>query len=189
MMKAGIYARVSTHDQQTLPMQLKAMRRYVKQRGWKLHLQVEEIASGAKQRPKREELLKAARRREVDAIVVWKLDRWGRSLADLIASLAELRDLGIAFVSLTEALDFTTSAGRAMVGLLSVFAEFERDMIRERVKAGIAQARSEGKQHGRPPTASKKIAEVKRLYKKGWNKSEIARELKISRGSVINMLK
>jgi DNA invertase Pin-like site-specific DNA recombinase len=189
MMKAGIYARVSTHDQQTLPMQLKAMRRYLKQRGWKLHLQVEEVGSGAKQRPKREELLKAARRREVDAIVVWKLDRWGRSMADLIATLAELRDLGIAFVSLTEALDFTTSAGRAMVGLLSVFAEFERDMIRERVKAGIAQARSEGKQHGRPQTASKKVAEVKRLYKRGRNKSEIARELKISRGSVINMLK
>jgi putative DNA-invertase from lambdoid prophage Rac len=138
---------------------------------------------------KREELLKAARRREVDAIVVWKLDRWGRSLPDLISSLAELRDLRIAFVSLTEALDFTTSAGRAMVGLLSVFAEFERDMIRERVKAGIAQARSEGKQHGRPQTASKKIAQVKRLYRKGRNKSEIARELKISRGSVINMLK
>lgn len=189
MMKAGIYARVSTHDQQTLPMQVQAMRRYVKQRGWKLHLQVEEVGSGGKQRPKREELLKAARRREVDAIVVWKLDRWGRSLADLIASLAELRDLGIAFVSLTEALDFTTSAGRAMIGLLSVFAEFERDMIRERVKAGIAQARSEGKRHGRPQTAGKKMAEVKRLDKKGWNKSEIARELKISRGSVINMLK
>ncbi|MDQ3819364.1 MAG: recombinase family protein, partial [Acidobacteriota bacterium] len=155
----------------------------------KIHLQVEEVASGGKQRPKREELLKAARRREVDAIVVWKLDRWGRSLADLIASLAELRDLGIPFISLTEALDFTTSAGRAMVGLLSVFAEFERDMIRERVKAGIAQARAEGKKHGRPPTAATKVAEVKRLYKKGWNKSEIARELKISRGSVINLLK
>jgi len=188
-MKVGIYARVSTHDQQTLPLQLKAMRQYVKQRQWKLIEQVEEIGSGAKQRPKREELMKAARRREVDAIVVWKLDRWGRSLPDLIASLAELRDLGIAFVSLTEALDFTTSAGRAMVGLLSVFAEFERDMIRERVKAGIAQARSEGKSHGRPQTARKKISEVKRLDQKGWNKSKIARELQISRGSVINMLK
>jgi DNA invertase Pin-like site-specific DNA recombinase len=107
------------------------------------------LVDGAKQRPKREELMKAARRREVDAIVVWKLDRWGRSLPDLIASLAELRDLGIVFVSLTEAVGFTTSAGRAMVGLLSVFAEFERDMIRERVKAGIAQARAEGKMHGR----------------------------------------
>jgi DNA invertase Pin-like site-specific DNA recombinase len=76
-----------------------------------------------------------------------------------------------------------------MIGLLSVFAEFERDMIRERVKAGIAQARSEGKKHGRPQTARKKMAEVKRLYKKGLNKSEIARKLEISRGSVINMLK
>jgi DNA invertase Pin-like site-specific DNA recombinase len=78
MMKVGIYARVSTHDQQTLPLQLKAMRQYVKQRKWKLVLQVEEVGSGSKQRPKREELLKAARRREADAIVVWKLDRWGR---------------------------------------------------------------------------------------------------------------
>lgn len=113
MIKVGIYARVSTHDQQTLPLQLKAMRRYVRKRGWKLVQQVEEVGSGANQRPKRKELMKAARRREVDAIVVWKLDRWGRSLPDLIASLAELRDLGVAFVSLTEALDFMTPAGRA----------------------------------------------------------------------------
>jgi DNA invertase Pin-like site-specific DNA recombinase len=130
MMRVGIYARISTHDQQTLPLQLKAMRQYVRQRKWKLVEKVEEVGSGANQRPKREDLIKAARQREVDAIVVWKLDRWGRSLPDLISSLAELRDLGIAFVSLTEALDFTTSAGRAIVGLLSVFAEFERDMIR-----------------------------------------------------------
>ena len=189
MLKVGIYARVSTHDQQTLPLQLKAMRQYVKQRKWKLVLQVEEVGSGSKQRPKREELLKAARRREVDAVVVWKLDRWGRSVADLISTLAELRDIGIAFVSLTEALDFTTSAGRAMIGLLSVFAEFERDMIRERVKAGIAQARAEGKTHGRPQTAATKSDEVKRLYKEGWNKSQIAREIGISRGSVIALLK
>jgi len=76
-----------------------------------------------------------------------------------------------------------------MIGLLSVFAEFERDMIRERVKAGIAQARAEGKKHGRPPTASTKAAEVRRLFKKGWNKSQIALELKISRASVIGILK
>ncbi len=188
-MKVGIYARVSTHDQQTLPLQLKAMRQYTRKRGWKIVQQVEEVGSGASQRPKREELMKSARRREVDAIVVWKLDRWGRSLPDLIASLSELRDLGVAFVSLTEALDFTTPAGRAMIALLSVFAEFERDMIRERVKAGIAQARAEGKPHGRPRTASTKAVEVRRLYKKGWNKSRIARELHISRGSVIGMLK
>ena len=188
-MHVGIYARVSTHDQQTLPLQLKAMRQYVRHRKWKLVIEVQEKESGARPRPKREELMKAARRREIEAIVVWKLDRWGRSLPDLIATLAELRDLGIAFISLTEALDFTTPAGRAMIALLSVFAEFERDMIRERVKAGISQARSEGRPHGRPKTASLKAAQVKKLYRKGWNKSRIARELKISRGSVIALLK
>lgn len=189
MMKVGIYARVSTHDQQTLPLQLEAMRQYVRQRKWKLAAQVQEVGSGANQRPMRVDLMKSARRREVDAIIVWKLDRWGRSLPDLIGSLAELRDLSVAFVSLTEALDFTTSVGRAMIALLSVFAEFERDMIRERVKAGIAQARAEGKPHGRPRTAAIKAVEVKRLYKKGWNKTQIARELGISRGSVIGLLK
>ncbi len=187
-MRVGIYARVSTHDQQTLPLQLKAMKAYVQQRKWKLALEVKEVGSGAKNRPKREELLKAARRREVDAVVVWKLDRWGRSLPDLISTLAELRDLGIVFVSLTEALDFTTSAGRAMIGLLSVFAEFERDILRERVIAGIAQARSEGKNHGRPITARSKETEVKKLYKQGYNKTQIAKKLKIGRSSVIRML-
>ena len=188
-MRVGIYARVSTHDQQTLPMQLKAMRDYVKQRKWKVAAEVQEVGSGAKQRPKREELLRSACRREVDFIVVWKLDRWGRSLADPVTTLGELRDLGIGFVSLTEALDFTTPSGLAMAGLLSVFAEFERDIIRERVKAGIANARAQGRAHGRPLTAGTKAAEVRKLYKKGRNKSQIARELEISRASVIDYLK
>ncbi len=128
-------------------------------------------------------------RKGIDLIVVWKLDRWGRSLADLITTLNELRDLGIGFVSLTEALDFTAPSGRAMTGLLSVFAEFEREIIRERVKARIAQAREKGKPHGRLQTAATKSAEVKKLKKKGWNNSQIARELKISRASVIGILK
>ena len=188
-LRAALYARVSTHDQQTLPMQLKAMREYVQNRGMSVALEHNEVGSGAKTRPMRETLMQSARRREIDLIVVWKPDRWGRSLADLITTLNELRDLGIGFVSLTEALDFTTPSGRAMAGLLSVFAEFEREIIRERVKAGIAQAREKGKPHGRPQTARAKSAEVKKLKKKGWNNSQIARELKISRASVIGILK
>ncbi len=85
-MRTAIYARVSTSDQQTLPMQIKKMRDYVKSRDWTLTAEVQDIASGAKTRPKREELLKMARRREIDVIIVWKLDRFGRSLADLITS-------------------------------------------------------------------------------------------------------
>ena len=188
-MRVGIYARVSTHDQQTLPMQLKQMKEYIKNRKWILTTEFQEIGSGAKTRPKREELLKMARRREIDAVLVWKLDRFGRSMADLVVSLNELRELGVVFVSLTESLDFSTPSGRAMAGMLSTFAEFERDIIRERVKAGIANARENGKPHGRPITAGLMKGEIRKLKAGGLNNSQIARKLKISRGSVINQLK
>lgn len=187
-MNAALYSRVSTHDQQTLPLQQKAMREYARKRGWTAALQIKEIGSGAKTRPQREELLKAARRREVDVIIVWRLDRWGRSLADLVTTLKELSDLGVGFVSLTEAIDLTTPSGRALAGMLAVFAEFERDILRERVKAGIAQAREQGRPHGRPATVAKQATEVRRLFKSGLSKSEISRRLEISRTSVIRIL-
>lgn len=188
-MRVGIYARVSTQDQQTLPMQLTKMKEYIENRKWTLTVEVEEVGSGAKTRPKREELLKLARRREIDAILVWKLDRFGRSLADLVTTLSELRELGVIFVSLTESLDFSTPSGRAMAGMLSTFAEFERDIIRERVIAGIANARAKGKAHGRPKSAALKVNEIHTLKSSGLNNSQIARKLNISRGSVINQLK
>jgi putative DNA-invertase from lambdoid prophage Rac len=187
-MRAGLYARVSTHDQQTLGLQTKAMSAYIKDRGWELARQIKDVGSGAKDRPGRESLLKAARRREVDVIVVWRLDRWGRSVADLMTTLRELTDLGVGFVSLTEALDLTTPTGRAMAGLLAVFAEFEREILRERVRAGIAQARHEGRPHGRPATASLKAAEVHRLKAEQVSHSEIARRLGIGRTSVRRIL-
>ncbi len=152
-LRVGLYARVSTHDQQTLPMQLETMAAYAGQRGWTVTTEVKDIGSGSIQRPKRELLMKAARRREIDAVLVWRLDRWGRSVADLVLTLKELNELGVAFVSLTEALDLTTPTGRAMAGILAVFAEFEREVLRERVRAGIAQARKQGKPHGRPRSA------------------------------------
>lgn len=188
-MRVGIYARVSTHDQNTLPMQLRQMPDYIENRKWTLRAEFQEVGSGAKTRPKREELLKMARQREIDAVLVWKLDRFGRSLADLITSPNELRELDVVFVSITEALDFSTPSGRAMAGMLSTFAEFERDIIRERVKAGIASAREKGKPHGRPPTASNKLDKILELKSEGLNNTQIARELKISRPSVISLLK
>ena len=124
--RAGLYARVSTQDQQTIPMQTRALREYAARRGWAIALQVKEIGSDASQRERREQLLEAARRREIDVVLVWRLDRWGRSVTDLLATLQELEHLGVGFVSLTEALDLTTPAGRAMAGLLAVFAEFEK---------------------------------------------------------------
>ena len=169
-------------------MQLEAMRAYAERKGWMIALTVEEVGSGAKTRPRREELLRAARRREIDVIVVWRLDRWGRSLVDLIGTLQELTELKVGFVSLSEALDLTTPSGRAFAGMLAVFAEFERDILRDRVKAGIAQARKDGKPHGRPATVAGKAPEVRRLVKKGLSKSAIAKQLNIGRTSVRRFL-
>jgi len=188
MFRAGLYARVSTNDQQTLAMQNRAMREYAGRRGWIIALQVREVGSGATQRQSREQLLEAARRREIDVVVVWRLDRWGRSVTDLLTTLQELEHLGVGFVSLTEALDLTTPAGRAMAGLLSVFAQFEREILRDRTRAGLAHARQSGKRLGRPMTARLHAAEVRKLYRAGVSKSEIARRVQIGRTSVRRIL-
>jgi putative DNA-invertase from lambdoid prophage Rac len=137
MFRAGLYARVSTDDQQTLPMQLRALREYVDRRGWTIAMQVREVGSGAAKRQAREKLLDAARRREIDIVLVWRLDRWGRSVTDLLITLQELEHLGVGFVSLTEALDLTTPAGRAMAGLLAIFSAFERDILAGANPCGI----------------------------------------------------
>jgi DNA invertase Pin-like site-specific DNA recombinase len=187
-MRAAVYARVSTHEQQTLGLQLEAMTTYLKARGWSLARQVEDVGSGAKERAGRAALLKGARRREIDVVVVWRLDRWGRSLPEMVVTLRELAELGVGFVSLTEALDLTTPTGRAMAGMLAVFAEFEREILRERVRAGIAQARKEGRPHGRPRTASLKAEEIRRLKAEQVSHAGIARRLGIGRTSVRRIL-
>jgi putative DNA-invertase from lambdoid prophage Rac len=187
-LRTGLYARVSTYDQHTLSVQLDALRTYAAQRGWAVVTEVQEVGSGAIQRPQRELLMQAARRRDVDAVLVWRLDRWGRSVADLLWTLQELNQLGVGFVSLTEALDLTTPTGRAMAGLLAVFAEFEREILRERVRAGIAHARRHGKPHGRPPAARRKAPQVHQLFADGLSQSAIARQLAIGRTSVRRIL-
>src|SRR5688500_12205488 len=93
--RAGLYARVATHDQQTLALQNRAMREYAATRGWTVAVEIKEIGSGASGRELRQKLLEAARRRDIDVVVVWRLDRWGRSMADLVATLQELRELGV----------------------------------------------------------------------------------------------
>jgi DNA invertase Pin-like site-specific DNA recombinase len=145
-------------------MQLRALRDYAARRGWIVAVQLREVASGASQRKMREQLIEAARRREIDVVLVWRLDRWGRSVADLLATLQELEHLGVGFVSLTEALDLTTPAGRAM--------------------AGLAHARQNGKRLGRPLTAALHANQFRRLRRSGISKSEIACQLHIGRTSV-----
>jgi DNA invertase Pin-like site-specific DNA recombinase len=188
MVRSALYARVSTQDQQTLPMQNRAMREYAARRGWAIAMQVKEVGSGALQRQRREKVIEAARRREIDVVLVWRLDRWGRSVTDLLDTLQELEHLGIGFVSLTEALDLTTPAGRAMAALLAVFAAFEREILGERVRAGLAHARQNGKRLGRPLTAALHADQVRKLGRVGMSKSEIARRLNIGRTSVRRIL-
>lgn len=188
-LRAGLYARVSTHDQKTLPLQHRAMRAYAATRGWTIAVEIKEIGSGASVRELRQKLLDAARRRDIDVVVVWRLDRWGRSMADLVTTLQELRELGVGFVSLTEALDLTTPTGRAMAGLLAVFAEFEHEILRERVRAGLAHARQNGIRLGRPPTAALNTKQVRKLFRGGISKAAIARQLQIGRTSVRRILK
>ena len=186
--RVALYARVSTHDQQTLPLQIRTMREYAAKRNWIIVAQIKEVGSGASRREMRETLLAAARRREIDVVLVWRLDRWGRSVADLVSTLQELQHLGVGFVSLTEALDLTTPAGRAMAGLLSVFAEFEREILRERVRAGLDHARQQGKRLGRPPSVIHQATEARKLHRQGISKSAIARQLQIGRTSVRRLL-
>lgn len=189
--RCAIYARVSTAGQQSVPAQLELMHDYAARRGWTVVMEVADVGSGAKMRPKREQLLAAARRRECDVILVAKLDRWGRSLADLVGSLQELTALGVGFVSIADSLDLTTPAGRALAGMLSVFAAFERDLIVERVRGGLAHARRHGtrsgKPIGRPATATARRVEVRSLRAQGLSLPAIVEKTGLSYGSVYRL--
>ena len=186
--KVGLYGRVSTTDKGQDPeLQLKDLRAYANARGWKVFGEyVDKGESGAKdRRPELDRLMEDARKRRIDGILVWKLDRFGRSLKSLVTTLEELRALGIQFVSYTENLDFSTPAGRAMANLIGVFAEFERDLIRERVRAGIQNAKSKGIRVGRRPLIDEKLLRTVRDRRdKGMSLRNISKELGVSKSLV-----
>ena len=186
--KVALYGRVSTTDKGQDPeLQLKDLRAYSKARGWKVYGEyVDNGESGAKEsRPALNRLMEDARKRRIDGILVWKLDRFGRSLKALVSTLEELRALGIQFVSYTENLDFSTPAGRAMANLIGVFAEFERDLIRERVRAGIQNAKSKGIRVGRRPLIDKRLlGTVRDMKGKGMSIRGISKELGLSKSLV-----
>jgi DNA invertase Pin-like site-specific DNA recombinase len=152
-MRAAIYARVSTLDQEP-ENQLAELRRYIEARGWQAIEYVDRGVSGAKdKRPALDRLVADARRRRFDVLVVWRLDRLGRNLKHLVTLLDELQSLGVGFVSLNEGIDATTAAGRLQMAVLAAIAAFERDRIRERVVAGLARVRATGRLLGRPRAA------------------------------------
>jgi putative DNA-invertase from lambdoid prophage Rac len=149
-MRAAIYARVSTLDQEP-ENQLQELRRYVEARNWTGTEFVDRGVSGAKdKRLALDALLKDAKRRRFDVLVCWRLDRLGRNLRHLVTMLEDLNHVGVAFVSLGEGIDCTTPAGKLQLHILAALAEFERERIRERVMAGLQRARAQGKRLGRP---------------------------------------
>jgi DNA invertase Pin-like site-specific DNA recombinase len=187
-MRAGLYAWVSSEQESTLPWQHDRLRTYVAARGWKAVCQIEDIGSQAADYPQRAELMKLARGGALDVVVVWRLDCWGCSMADLVRTFQELKTLGVGFVSVSEPLDLTTPSGRALSEMLVMLAEFDRKTRRERVQAGISRARQRGRPHGRPPTAARQAAEVRHLASQQLSQSEIARRLGIGRTSVRRIL-
>ncbi|GGF27390.1 recombinase family protein [Hymenobacter cavernae] len=177
------YARVSTADQQ-LHLQTDALQKYG------CDTIVQEKASSAKERPALKQLL--TQLRTGDTIVVWKLDRLGRSLKDLVTLVTGFQEQRIHFVSLQDHLDTTTAQGRLMFNLFASLAEFERDIIRERTNAGLTAARARGRQGGRPAGLSKealaKAEAAKTLYLQGRNGGEIAQLLNVGRATIYRYL-
>jgi DNA invertase Pin-like site-specific DNA recombinase len=165
--RAVIYSRVST-SRQEVAMQLRECKAFCKRAGWNVVEVITEQASGAKRtRPGLNKLLRLCHERRTDVLVIWKLDRLSRSLADLLNTAEELKALGVNLVSLHDQIDTTTPAGKALFQLVGVFAEFERELARERVKAGLEAARAKGKRLGRPKADSKKLARAQALLKEG----------------------
>jgi DNA invertase Pin-like site-specific DNA recombinase len=185
ILRALIYARVSTsHHDQKPEAQIEELRRYCTARGWDISDEIVDhgYSGGTDQRPGLKRLMALVRARNVDVVVVTKLDRFARSLKHLVAALDEFSSLGVLFVSVGDQIDLTTASGRLMLHLLAAFAEFERGLIRERTLAGLAFARSQGKRLGRPKT--RPDAEILRLRAQGASYSQIQRQLKISRPSI-----
>jgi DNA invertase Pin-like site-specific DNA recombinase len=155
--RIAIYARVSTLDQDP-QMQLRELRAYAKHRTFTIvHEFIDHVSGATSERPELSKLWQAARARKIDTVLVWKFDRFARSTKQLIDALEEFRHLGVDFISITEQIDTSSPMGKAMFTVISAIAEFERSLISERVRSGIAKARAQGKQHGRPKTSAATI--------------------------------
>ncbi len=184
--RAAIYARVSTLDQEP-ENQLAELERYVAARGWAARTYVDKGVSGAvEKRPALDELLRDARRRKFDVAVCWRLDRLGRSLKHLVWLLDEFQSLGVGFVSLAEGIDCTTPAGKLQLHILAAIAEFERGRLSERVRAGLARLRGEGRRLGRPrcQLAAAQLASVR-----GLSVRQAALRLRVSPSTVRRRLR
>ena len=184
--RVALYARVSTLNGQDPEMQLTELREYAAHRGWTVHGEyLDQGVSGSKEsRPELNRLTADAHRRAFDAVLVWKIDRYGRSLKHLVNALADLSAYGVAFVSFRDNLDLSTPSGRLMFQIIGAMAEFERALIQERVRAGLRNAVTKGKTLGRP-RAIVNVDQVQRLRSQGLPWRAIAKRLGVGLGTVV----
>lgn len=181
--RVGIYGRVSTVEQH-VENQVSELKRYAAARGWNVVAELTDKGySGSRdRRPGLDELMVLARKRRIDTVLVWKFDRFARSVKHLVTALDEFRDLGVDFVSFTEAFDTSTPSGKMLFSVVGAVAEFERCLLKERIMAGLNRARSLGRHLGRP-RLEVNVKEVQRLHGQGQSLRQIATAMKISRNS------
>ncbi len=185
MKRIAIYARVSTSDQST-ESQLLDLRRYTRERSWTIFKEyVDEGISGTKDsRPALNELMNDAKKRRFDVVLVWRFDRFARSTKHLILALEEFKNLGVDFVSFQENIDTSSPLGSAIFTIISAVAQLERDIIAERVKAGLRRAKENGKKLGRPRGTALDIEVIHRLRAEGLSLQQIAKKVNTSKTTV-----
>ena len=183
-MKAAIYARVST-DEQTTDNQVLKLKKVADRNGWEIEAIYADTISGAKsKRPQLDKLMESVMRKEIDMVMVWSVDRLGRSLQHLTSLLSDIESKGINLYLHQQNIDTSSPSGKMLFQLLGVFAEFERSMIRERVLAGLDRARSQGKRLGRPPIPPITVDKIKKLREEGLSLRKIAKQVGISTSKV-----
>jgi DNA invertase Pin-like site-specific DNA recombinase len=188
-MRVALYARVSTLNGQHPEMQLSELREYCSRRDWQIIAEyVDEGISGSRERrPQLDRLMADAHRRKFDAVLVWKIDRFGRSLRHLVNALADLDAYGVAFVSLRDNIDLSTPSGRLMFQVIGAMSEFEKSLIQERVRAGLRNAVARGVRLGRPKRTVD-ATEIARLRASGASWREVAERMRIGVGTAVRAL-
>jgi DNA invertase Pin-like site-specific DNA recombinase len=185
-LRVAIYVRVSTQDQ-SLDLQKSELLSFAKARGWRVHRVYEDKATGTNgNRPQLKALMQGAQARDYDVLLIWKLDRLFRSIKGLATTIHDFEALGIAFVSLKDQIDLSTPSGRLMVHMLGAFAEFEASLIKERVMAGLREAKRKGVQLGRPAEIDK--SKVLELRAKGRSYESIGKELGFSGAGIFKVV-